>query len=424
MDADGKAKGAVLIFRDITQRRAAEKQIQNLARFPEENPNPVMRVDRKGKVMYANPACRDMGLEPCIKPGLTIPPEWLAMVDKAFAAKGQQAADITVGEKILLLSVAPVADEGYANLYTIDITERRRKESELARLNRTLKAISESNQTMMRARNESDFMEEACRIIVESCGHAMVWIGMAEQDEGKTVRPVAHSGFEDGYLETLHVTWADSELGRGPTGTAIRTGKASQCRNMLTDPAFAPWRAEALNRGYASSIALPLIAEERAFGAVMIYSRESDPFSPDEVSLLEELANDLSYGIQAIRLRAARDTLLVQVEEQRRLARGAGRRARRRLCIALGGGPGLRCRWQSPPGERRLDQTARIRPDSTEHRRNGIPVEHAHSRRPPARSGAVADRPRPGGRAHVGRTLPPHRRRRARNVHPGLGGPA
>jgi PAS domain S-box-containing protein len=318
--ADGESTGAVLVFRDITDRRAAEKKIQDMARFPEENPNPVLRVDRKGKVMYANPACRDIGLEPCIEPGLTIPPEWITLVDQAFAAKGQQAADIAVGDKVYLLTAAPIADEGYANLYTIDVTDRRRKETELARVNRTLKAISESNQAMMRSRNEQDFMEEVCRIVVGSCGHAMVWIGMAEEDEGRTVRPVAHSGFEEDYLETLRLSWADNEYGRGPTGTAIRTGKVSQCRNILTDPAFAPWRAEALKRGYASSIALPLLEEERAFGAVMIYSREPDPFSDEEVGLLEELAGDLSYGIQAIRTRAMRDNLLTQVEEQRRLA--------------------------------------------------------------------------------------------------------
>ncbi|MGB7537027.1 MAG: PAS domain S-box protein, partial [Anaerolineales bacterium] len=305
---------------DITERkRAGEIQIQSLARFPEENPNPVMRVDRAGTILYANRASRLLRSWPA-EIGGKIPPEWSALARQAFAAREKVVADVAAGHQTLLLTIAPMADEGYANLYAIDITERRRKEAELARVNRMLKAISESNQAMMRARNESDFMEEACRIVVESCGHAMVWIGMAQQDEGRTVRPVAYSGFDEGYLDTLHVTWADSERGRGPTGTAIRTGKISQCRNMRTDPAFAPWCAEALKRGYASSIALPLLGEERAFGAVTIYSRELDSFSDEEVALLAELADDLSYGIQAIRMRGMRDNLLTQVEDQRWVA--------------------------------------------------------------------------------------------------------
>jgi PAS domain S-box-containing protein len=189
----------------------------------------------------------------------------------------------------------------------IDITGKKKREEELHRLNRTLKALSKSSQAMIRAKNESEYLQEVCRIIVEDCGHAMLWVGYAEEDEDKTVRPVSYSGFEEGYLETLKLTWADTERGRGPTGTAIRTGKVSTCRNMLIDPLFKPWREEALKRGYASSIVFPLMDNGKAFGAITIYSREPDPFSENEVTLLSELADDLVFGIIAIRLRDAHE---------------------------------------------------------------------------------------------------------------------
>jgi PAS domain S-box-containing protein len=147
----------------------------------------------------------------------------------------------------------------------------------------------------------------------------MVWIGYAENDEDKTVRPVAHAGFEEGYLETMRLTWADSERGRGPTGTAIRTGQPSICRNMLTDPAFLPWREAAIKRGYASSLVVPLKEDDKSFGAITIYSREPDAFSEGEVSLLTELAADLTYGIGTLRVRAARvqaDAALRESEER------------------------------------------------------------------------------------------------------------
>jgi PAS domain S-box-containing protein len=188
-----------------------------------------------------------------------------------------------------------------------DITERKKREEELYRLNRTLRALSNSTQAMMRVKDESDYIQEVCDIIVKDCGHKMVWVGFAENDQAKSVRPVAYSGFEKGYLETLKITWADTERGRGPTGTAIRTGKASLCRNMPTDNAFKPWRAQALERGYASSISLPLMSGQTAFGALTIYSTQMDPFSHDEIDLLTELTSDLSYGISAIRFRTARD---------------------------------------------------------------------------------------------------------------------
>lgn len=144
----------------------------------------------------------------------------------------------------------------------------------------------------------------------------MAWVGFAEEDENKTVQPVAQAGFENGYLQTVNITWADTERGRGPTGTAIRTGKPSICKNMLTDPQYAPWRVEASKRGYASSIAIPLIGEDRTIGALNIYAVEPDAFDTEEVKLLMELAEDIAYGITVLRTR-----------EERRLAQEALQKA-------------------------------------------------------------------------------------------------
>jgi PAS domain S-box-containing protein len=186
-----------------------------------------------------------------------------------------------------------------------DISERRQREEELHRLNRTLLAVSNSSQAMMRwQEDEQAYLDAVCKIIVEDCGHKMAWVGYAEEDKAKSVKPIASAGFEEGYLETLKITWADTERGRGPTGTAIRTGKVSMCRNMLTDSKFEPWRKEAIKRGYASSIVFPLKNVHKIFGALTIYSKQPDPFTEDEVKLLTELANDLAYGITTIRLHA------------------------------------------------------------------------------------------------------------------------
>jgi PAS domain S-box-containing protein len=204
---------------------------------------------------------------------------------------------------------------------TQDITDRKKREEELNQLNRTLKALSASSQALSHAGEEKDYLEEICRIVQEDCGHAMVWIGLAEENEEKSVRPAAYAGFEEGYLNTLKLTWADNERGRGPTGVAIRTGKISECKDMLTDPAFEPWRAEAIKRGYASSVALPLftMARDRAFGAITIYGSQPNAFSKNEVQLLSELASDLALGIQTIRLRAthARAEEVIRESEER-----------------------------------------------------------------------------------------------------------
>jgi len=202
----------------------------------------------------------------------------------------------------------------FAVMFT-DITERKNNERELEKLNRTLRALNDSTHSMRYAKDESEYLKEVCKIIIEDCGYAMVWIGFAENDENKTVKPIAYSGFEAGYLETLGITWDDRGRGRGPTGTAIRTGENCVCRNMLTDPQFEPWREEALKRGYASSLVLPLMNDGMAFGALTIYSRDSDPFSEDEINLLTELADDLSNGIINLRLTTAKSKAELELQE-------------------------------------------------------------------------------------------------------------
>jgi PAS domain S-box-containing protein len=185
---------------------------------------------------------------------------------------------------------------------SIDITESKNTQLELLRLNRTLDAHSKSSQAMIHSSDEFNYINEVCRIVVEDCGHTLVWIGYAQSDESKSVKPVAFFGFDQGYIDELNVSWDDTERGWGPTGTAIRTGKPCICKNMLTDPSFKPWRDAAIERGYASSLVLPLISEGKAFGAISIYSEEPDPFSESEIDLLTELSDDLAYGISFIRL--------------------------------------------------------------------------------------------------------------------------
>ncbi|MBC7337768.1 MAG: GAF domain-containing protein, partial [Clostridia bacterium] len=161
------------------------------------------------------------------------------------------------------------------------------------------------NEAVVRAADEATLLKEICCLLVQDGGYRLAWVGFAEQDAARTVRPVAYAGFEEGYLDTVNITWHDSERGRGPTGTAIRSGRPAVVKNMLTDPAYTPWREEATRRGYASSIALPLTAEGHTFGALNIYAPKPDAFAPEEVELLCRLADDLAFGIQALRTQKA-----------------------------------------------------------------------------------------------------------------------
>ena len=171
---------------------------------------------------------------------------------------------------------------------------------------RKLRAISDCNKAVLRAVSEHALLDEICSIICDSqvTGYRWAWVGFAQQDEGKSVLPVAWKGVDDEYLQRANITWADTERGRGPTGTCIRTGMPCHVQDYAVDSRLGPWRDAALARGVHSSIALPLKREDGlAFGALTIYGAGANVFTPDEIELLEGLADNLAYGILALRAR-------------------------------------------------------------------------------------------------------------------------
>ena len=188
----------------------------------------------------------------------------------------------------------------------LDVTERKQAEDKLARLNRTLQTLYQCNQALVHATDEYELLQAACRILVDAGGLRMAWVGYRELDLEKSIRPVAQAGYDEGYVESVKATWEDTERGHGPTGTAIRTGKPTWTKNIETDSSIAPWRDEALKRGYRSNISLPLMSDGKPFGALTLYAEQSSAFDERAVELFTELADNLAYGVTALRTRAER----------------------------------------------------------------------------------------------------------------------
>lgn len=203
----------------------------------------------------------------------------------------------------------------YVSIRT-DITERIRAENVLRKMNRILMLLSACDDVLVRAENIMDLLQEVCRLVVEVGGYRLTWLGYKLDDEEKTVQPVVQEGFEPGYLETARLTWdADSVFGQGPTGRAIRSGLPQVVRDIQHDPDFAPWRDEALNRGYSGGVALPLAIDGITIGALNVYSNESDSFQEDEIQLLMELAGNLAYGIRSLRLQEEKRCALESLQD-------------------------------------------------------------------------------------------------------------
>jgi PAS domain S-box-containing protein len=293
--------------------------------------DPIMLLDRDRRILRANKAMAGkLGVAPselvglhCCEAvhGLSEPP-LLCPYTRLLNDGRPHSAEIHIprfsGD--FLISVSPLyTAEGKPNggivHYAGDITVRKQAETELFRVNRTLKMISACNHAIVHVVDERDLLNDICRVIVDIGGYCFAWVGYAEQDGPKTVRVAAQYGRGEGYLSSARITWSDDEHGRGPTGTAIRTGEVVASNNITADPHFGPWREHAVKRGYASSIALPFTGSDQLLGALNIYASAPEAFKGDEIGMLKELADDLAFGIMVVRTRAGRKQAQEQLEK-------------------------------------------------------------------------------------------------------------
>jgi PAS domain S-box-containing protein len=189
--------------------------------------------------------------------------------------------------------------------------------TEQTRLARALRILSHGNQTLVRATSEASLLADTCQSIVDSGGYLLAWVGYLECDAAQTVRSVASAG-RTGYLDDLRVTCAGDECAGGPTGEAIRMGTEQVLDDIATSGEFGPWQAAAQLYGLRASCVMPLAVDGDIIGALNIYSGEVGAFNRAEVTLLRELADDLTYGIGRLRdtERIARNELLLREAER------------------------------------------------------------------------------------------------------------
>lgn len=217
-----------------------------------------------------------------------------------------------------------------------DITDRKLAQAELLKINRALRVLNACRVAIIHARNETGLFESVCQALVRAGAYRMACVHMVEHDQRHTMRPVAMAGAGEKYIKVADITWADTESGRGPIGTAARTGVPQVNQNFATNPKVARWRDIAAECGYGASISLPLSdgqaqrAGSRAFATLTVYAAEADAFNFEEYELLRELSEDVSFGAQS--LRAGREDAgmsepprTARPEDEAALARLSGR---------------------------------------------------------------------------------------------------
>ncbi len=186
-----------------------------------------------------------------------------------------------------------------------DITERKHAETRILRLNRLYAMLSQINQAIVRTREVQTLFEQVCRVIIEYGKYRMAWIGLIDE-ASQMVKPAAYAGEEQGYLTNLQVTYRNEPSAQGPTGTAIREGRCVICQDIANNPLMQLWRAQALERGYQSSAAVPIRQQGQVIGALTVYAADPDGFDAEDAKLLDEIGSDIAFALETMQIETRR----------------------------------------------------------------------------------------------------------------------
>ncbi|PKM97111.1 MAG: hypothetical protein CVU79_10040 [Elusimicrobia bacterium HGW-Elusimicrobia-3] len=187
-----------------------------------------------------------------------------------------------------------------------DITPRKEAElrgeelnKDLAKNLRLYTMLAQINQAAALIKDRKQLLERVCDIAVVAGGFKMAWVGYPDKDTGR-VLPLCSAGDAKDYLNPIKVFMTEGTASKGPTGEAARTGRISACQDIAVDPRMEPWRAKALDMGYASSAAIPLYDGDKLTNVLNLYSAARYAFTEEELKMLAAIQAETGLAIEAI----------------------------------------------------------------------------------------------------------------------------
>ncbi len=322
---DNKIIGFVVNGRNITERKQAEEERKNLAKFPSENPNPVLRITKDGILLYANAASRFFLAEWNIEVGQVVPDTWCQTIAEVLASGSHRRVEAEYAGRIFAFVVAPVQEADYVNLYGRDITERKEIASRQELAGKILERLNRKSEAF-------DMVRDIITLIKESTGFAAVGIRLCEGDDFPYF---IANGFDAEFIEAEKYLCARDQKGEIIYDSQGKPVLECMCGNVLsgrTDSAL-PFFTEGgsfwtnsttkllastspeqrmgytRNRcntaGYESLALIPLRSGDQTVGLLQLNDTSPDRFTPEMISFFEGIC--ASIGIALARIEAEQE---------------------------------------------------------------------------------------------------------------------
>lgn len=212
-------------------------------------------------------------------------------------------------ERDLVTTTAATVEAAYARTERErQLRERERtleeQKERLERLDRTNTTIRNIDRALVGASTREEIEAVVCEQMADAGPYELAWIGEHDRVSEEVV-PTQWAGDDRGYLDEITTTVDDSTTDMGPTGQAVATREPQIVDDVLVDRSNEPWRREALDRGYHSTAALPLVYEESLYGVLNVYAGQPGAFDDMEQAVLTELADNVAYALNAVESKKA-----------------------------------------------------------------------------------------------------------------------
>lgn len=173
------------------------------------------------------------------------------------------------------------------------------KTSQLRNANRLYRFTSSINKMMVKLKTEKAVFDEVCKIAVETGGFKMAWVGLVDKEKS-WMGAVAFAGDERGYLQEVAPIDLRLTAFEGPMMKIMRTQELVSCNDIANEDIMKPWAAKALERGFHSSVLLPVKKFGEVIGSFNLYSSEVNVFDETEIRLLKEVTDDICFTLENI----------------------------------------------------------------------------------------------------------------------------
>ena len=331
-DDAGRFQRAIGTVEDISARKRAEAEVDMLARFPAENPSPVMRMDREHRLIYCNDACRLLLEAWDCQLGQSLPEAVRTAAETAWIKNESIEMEVTTNGHTYSLILTPIADQGYINVYGRDITDRKRAEDLISA---DLRAMERLQQVGARSVQPNIGFEVMLEELLEAA------IDITGADKGNLQLLDAPSGglgikAQRGFSEPFLIFFETVGNEPAPCGVAMLQGKRVVVEDVTQSPILCdtPALAAVLEAGVRAVQSTPLVSSAgHLLGMISTHFSQPHHFAERDLSLMDLLARQAADFID------------------RKQAEDALRQSEQRLSVALGAGQMGTFSWDPSTGE-------------------------------------------------------------------------